>query len=216
MTTDKEKPEETSSLNIPKVLPLLPLRNTVIFPQQILPLSIGREKSVQLVERANREDKLILVVAQKDGSVDDPDTDDLHRWGTIAQIMKIFKMPDGTQSAMVQGLTRGRVLDFLQHEPFHVVAVQPYPENGTEGMDIDALVMNLRGQFQKAVELAPYLTPEHAMLAMNTESPGRLADVITWNLNIPISEKQDLLEITDVKKRLEKITFFLSKELQIS
>ena len=167
--------DETLELKIPKVLPLLPLRNTVIYPHQILPLSIGREKSVRLIENAIRGDKLIMVVAQKDGATEDPLSDDLFRWGTIAQVMKIFKMPDGTQSAMVQGVTRGRILDYVQSEPYMVVAVQPYPDEKVEGLDIEAMVMNLRAQFQKAVDLAPYLTPEHAMLVKNTESPGRLA-----------------------------------------
>ncbi len=215
MNTEKDSEESGIEFRIPKVLPLLPLRNTVIFPQQILPLSIGRDKSVKLIESAIRSDRLIMVVAQRDGSIDDPSADDLYRWGTIAQVMKIFKMPDGTQSAMVQGVARGRILDFLQTEPFMTVAVQPYPEGKAEGMDIEAMVMNLRGQFQKAVDLAPYLTPEHTMLVMNTESPGRLADVIVWNLNIPMPEKQDILEITEVRKRLERTTFLLSKELQI-
>ncbi|MGH7493951.1 MAG: endopeptidase La [bacterium] len=207
--------EETLELKIPKVLPLLPLRNTVIYPHQILPLSIGREKSVRLIENAIRGDKLIMVVAQKDGATEDPLSDDLFRWGTIAQVMKIFKMPDGTQSAMVQGVTRGRILDYVQSEPYMVVAVQPYPDEKVEGLDIEAMVMNLRAQFQKAVDLAPYLTPEHAMLVMNTESPGRLADIIVWNLNLQLEEKQNFLEITDVRKRLERVTYLLSKELQI-
>ena len=215
MSTEKDQLQGGSETRIPRVLPLLPLRNTVIFPQQILPLSIGREKSVKLTEDVMRGEKLFMVVAQKDGTVDDPSPEDLYRWGTIAQVMKIFKMPDGTQSAMVQGLSRGRILDYLQDDPYLVVAVQPYPEVKVTGMDIDALVMNLRGQFQKAVDLAPYLTPEHAMFVMNAESPGRLADVIVWNLNIQMQEKQDVLEITDVKKRLERVTFLLNKELQI-
>jgi ATP-dependent Lon protease len=207
---------ERSEFRIPQMLPLLPLRNTVIFPQQILPLSIGREKSVRLIEDAMRANRLILVVAQKDGRIDDPGPEDLFRWGTVALIMKIFKMPDNTHSAMVQGVARGRILDYVQTEPYMKVAVQPYlSEEKIEGMDIEALVVNLRGLFQRAVELAPYLTPEHAMLVMNTDSPSRLADVITWNLNLQMQDKQEILEIIDVKQRLERVTFFLNKELQI-
>ncbi|NUO81031.1 LON peptidase substrate-binding domain-containing protein, partial [candidate division KSB1 bacterium] len=170
MSVDKEQLHE-GELKIPKILPLLPLRNTVIYPHQILPLSIGREKSVRLIENVIRGERLIMVVAQKDGGTEDPGPEDVYRWGTIAQVMKIFKMPDGTQSAMVQGVARARILDYLQNDPYAVVAVQPYPDEIVEGMDIDALVMNLRAQFQKAVELAPYLTTEHAMLVMNTDVP---------------------------------------------
>ncbi len=214
MSLDKEQLHE-GELKIPKILPLLPLRNTVIYPHQILPLSIGREKSVRLIENVIRGERLIMVVAQKDGGTEDPGSEDVYRWGTIAQVMKIFKMPDGTQSAMVQGVARARILDYLQNDPYAVVAVQPYPDEIVEGMDIDALVMNLRAQFQKAVELAPYLTTEHAMLVMNTDVPGRLADIIVWNLNLQMQEKQSILELTDVKKRLERVTFLISKELQI-
>jgi ATP-dependent Lon protease len=214
MSSEKHE-SEVMEFSIPQILPLLPLRNTVIFPQQILPLSIGREKSVRLIEDAMRANRLILVVAQRDGRVDDPQTEDLFRWGTVSLIMKVFKMPDGTHSAMVQGVARGRILDYVQIEPYMKVAVQPYLEEKSESMDIDAMVVNLRGLFQRAVELAPYLTPEHAMLVMNTDSPGRLADVIAWNLNLQMNDKQDILELTDVHQRLEKITLFLNKELQI-
>jgi len=212
---DRERNSETIELTIPQVLPLLPLRNTVIFPQQILPLSIGRDKSVRLIEDAMRTNKLIFVVAQKDARVDDPEPEDLYRWGTIAIIMKIFRMPDGTQSAMVQGLNRARILDFTEEEPYIKVAVQPYLEGRVEGLDVEAMVVNLRSLFQKAVDLAPYLSPEHTMLILNTEAPARLADVIIWNLNVSLLEKQEVLEQTDVRKRLERVTYFLTKELQI-
>jgi ATP-dependent Lon protease len=216
MSQDRDRERgETVELNIPQVLPLLPLRNTVIFPQQILPLSIGRDKSVRLIEDAMRSNKLIFVVAQKDGRVDDPEPEDLYRWGTIAIIMKIFRMPDGTQSAMVQGLSRARVLDFTETDPYIKVAVQPYPEGRVEGLDIEAMVGNLRSLFQKAVELAPYLTAEHAMHVLNTETPARLADVIMWNLNVTMPEKQEVLEQTEVRKRLERVNYYLNKELQI-
>src|SRR5512145_888414 len=117
MSSEKEE-SETMELSIPQILPLLPLRNTVMFPQQILPLSIGREKSVRLIDDAMRANRLLLVVAQRDGRIDDPQTEDLFQWGTISLIMKVFKMPDGTHSAMVQGIARGRILDFVQADPY--------------------------------------------------------------------------------------------------
>ncbi|RMD97279.1 MAG: endopeptidase La, partial [Calditrichaeota bacterium] len=206
---------EELDLAIPQILPLLPLRNTVIFPQQIIPLQIGREKSLKVIEDALSKNKLIAVVAQKDASVDDPKVDDLYRWATIVHVTKVFKMPDGTQSVIVQGLKRARILDFIQTEPFMKVAVQAMKEEPIEGIDVEAMVVNLRGLFQKAVELAPYLTSEHTVLVMNTEDPGHLADIIAWNLNIPTEEKQEILELVDLRKRLERVTFLLTKELQI-
>ena len=212
---DTDQQDEQVNFEIPQVLPVLPLRNTVIFPQQIIPLQVGREKSLRVVEEAQKGNKLILVVAQKEAQNDDPTPDDLYTWGTIVNIIKAFKMPDGTQSVMVQGVSRARILDFTQLDPFLKAAVQAAKEEKVEGLDIEAMVVNLRGLFQKAAELAPYLTSEHTMLVMNAEDPGYLADVIAWNLNIPTEEKQQILEIVDVRKRLERVTFLLTKELQI-
>lgn len=218
-TTDEDIDSSDKTIamkfNMPKVLPVLPLRNTVVFPQQILPLSVGREKSIKLIEKSKEGSKFIVLVAQQDGKVDDPGTKDLYHWGTIAIIMKVFKMPDRTQSVMVQGISRARIINYSQTEPFLKALVQPQIEKQVEGVDIEALIGNLKGLFQKVVGLAPYLTPEHAMFVANTDEPGRLADIITWNLNISTPEKQSILEFVDIKARLEKVTYLLTKELQI-
>ncbi len=213
--TTSDVADELIDFEIPQVLPLLPLRNTVIFPHQILPLQVGREKSLQLLEEATGDERLLMVVAQKDAELEDPEPEDLFRWGTIVRVLKIFKLPDGSRSAMVQGLDRARILDFIETDPYLRVAVQAAKEERQEGLDVEAMVSNLRGLFQKAVELAPYLSPEHTMLVLNTESPARLADIVAWNLNVPMEGKQDILEIVDIRKRLERVTIILSKELQI-
>ncbi len=205
--------ESQLRFEIPQVLPVLPLRNTVIFPNQILPISVGREKSIQLIRET--ENNLIVLVAQRDGKVDHPQPKDMYSWGAIATIMKIFKMPDGTQSVMVQGLVRAQILAYTQQEPYFKALVQAHGEKQATGMDIEALVGNIRSLFQKIVSMANYLTPEHAVLVANTEEPGRLADIIAWNLNIATAEKQKILELVDVKERLEKLTYLLNKELQI-
>ena len=207
--------QDPPDMTIPQVLPVLPLRNTVVFPHQILPISVGRDKSIKLIEEAMAGDRLICLVAQRDGKVDNPAPDDLYGWGTVASIMKVFKMPDGTRSVMVQGVSVAQVLKFTQTEPVLKALVQVHKEKEAEGVDIEALVSNIRTLFEKIVGLANYLTPEHLMLVENTEEPGRLADIITWNLNIPTSEKQQILELTDVRARLEKLTYILTKELQI-
>jgi ATP-dependent Lon protease len=214
-TVGGESQESGLQFEIPQVLPVLPLRNTVVFPNQIIPISVGREKSIQLVKETRSEGKLILLVAQKDGKVDHPRAGDLFRWGTVATIMKVFKMPDGTQSVMVQGLARAQIIDFTQHDPYFKALVQPQFEKKAEGLDIEALIGTVRALFQKIVGLANYLTPEHAMLVANTEEPGRLADIIVWNLNISTTEKQSILELVAIKERLEKLTYILTKELQI-
>ena len=207
--------EQGVDFNIPQVLPVLPLRNTVVFPQQIIPISVGREKSIMLIEEALADTKLVTLIAQKDGKIEDPRAEDLYRHGTVASIMKVFKMPDGTQSVMVQGLGRAKVLEFTQLSPFLKALVQTQKEVSSEGMNIEALIGNVRSLFEQIVSLAPYLTPEHAMLVGNTDSPGRLADIVAWNLNIATSDKQSILELTNIKERLEKLNYILTRELQI-
>ncbi|MCH8953839.1 endopeptidase La [candidate division KSB1 bacterium] len=211
-TIDKD---DRVNFEIPQVLPILPLRNTVVFPQQIIPISVGREKSIKLIEEALSDNKLITLVAQRDGKVEDPRPEDLFRWGTVTSVMKVFKMPDGTQSVMVQGLSRAQVLDYTQVDPFFKALVQPQPEKKVAGVSIEALIGNIRSLFEKIVGRASYLTPEHVILIANTEDPGRLADVIIWNLTISTAEKQSVLELIDIKDRLEKLNYILTKELQI-
>ncbi|MCH7753591.1 endopeptidase La [candidate division KSB1 bacterium] len=211
-TIDKD---DRVNFEIPQVLPILPLRNTVVFPQQIIPISVGREKSIKLIEEALSDNKLITLVAQRDGKVEDPRPEDLFRWGTVTSVMKVFKMPDGTQSVMVQGLSRAQVLDYTQVDPFFKALVQPQPEKKVEGVSIEALIGNIRSLFEQIVGRASYLTPEHVILIANTEDPGRLADVIIWNLTISTAEKQSVLELIDIKDRLEKLNYILTKELQI-
>lgn len=211
-TIDKD---DRVNFEIPQVLPILPLRNTVVFPQQIIPISVGREKSIKLIEEALSDNKLITLVAQRDGKVEDPRPEDLFRWGTVTSVMKVFKMPDGTQSVMVQGLSRAQVLDYTQIDPFFKALVQPQPEKKVAGVSIEALIGNIRSLFEKIVGRASYLTPEHVILIANTEDPGRLADVIIWNLTISTAEKQSVLELIDIKDRLEKLNYILTKELQI-
>ena len=129
-TIDKD---DRVNFEIPQVLPILPLRNTVVFPQQIIPISVGREKSIKLIEEALSDNKLITLVAQRDGKVEDPRPEDLFRWGTVTSVMKVFKMPDGTQSVMVQGLSRAQLLDYTQVDPFFKALVQAQPEKKVEG-----------------------------------------------------------------------------------
>ncbi|MFQ5752903.1 MAG: endopeptidase La [bacterium] len=212
---EKSTEKDEIDFKIPQVLPVLPLRNTVVFPQQILPISVGREKSIKLIEGAMRDNKLITLVAQQNGNIDQPQPKDLYGWGTIASIIKVFKMPDGTQSVMIQGLRRVQIINYTQVDPFFKALIRTHKEKKVEGVDIEALVGNLRDLFQKVVGLANYLTPEHVMLVNNTEEPGRLADIIAWNLNISTSDKQTILELVEIKARLEKLTYLLTKELQI-
>ncbi len=196
-------------------LAIMPLRNTVIFPHQVVPLAVGREKSLKLLEHIGEETKVIGLITQRDGRVEDPVVDDLFDWGTAAMILKKFKMPDGSEQVIVQGLYRFRLVHMEQTEPFFEGLIEQMPDEFEEDMEVEALVSNIKNVFQKVADYAPYLTNEHRVMILNTEEPDRLADMVAAQVNFSVEEKQQILEITSVKERLRKINYLLNKELQI-
>jgi len=199
---------------VPEILPIMPLRNTVLFPQQVIPIYVGRERSLKLIEDLPETRRRIVVVAQRDGSVELPDKEDLYEWGTIAQVLKVFNMPDGSKSAIVQGLERARIQSYIQHEPYFKGAVLKVQEAYEPGIEIDALVANLRQLYIKLIKVAPYLTEEHTNILSNIQHPGRLVDRAMHLVNVPVAEKQEILEQLNVKVRLERATIIVNKEIQ--
>jgi ATP-dependent Lon protease len=206
---------ETHHLDIQEVLPVLPLRNTLLFPGQIIPLSIGRKRSMRVIEDTLRINKMLAVVAQKEVYVDNPQPEDLYQWGTVAQVIKVFQMPNETQSVMVQGICRMKILEAVQTEPYIKVHIKPYMEEIIANAETEALIINLRQLFERVAELAPYVTTDMVDLINQTENGGQLADFIANILNVSIVEKQMVLEITEVKKRLEQVIGLINKEIQI-
>jgi len=201
--------------HIPEVLPILPLRKTVLFPQQVIPISIGREKSVSLISKVSESDKLIGVVAQRDGSVEHPESSDLYTWGTLAAVLKVFDMPDGSKSAIIQGLQRIKLITYLEEEPYIKAAVQQVgDEEGETDLEIEAMVVNVKAVFQDIVEIAPYLSMEHTSLLSNMDEPSKLVDRAISVLNIRTEEKQGILEEVNLRRRLEEAIIILNKELQ--
>lgn len=199
----------------PREIPLMPLRNTVLYPQQVIPLYIGRERSLRLLDELLPETKLIAVVAQKDISTENPKEDDLYSWGTLAQVLKIFDMPDKSKSAIVQGIERIQILKITLESPFYKAVVRRVHEvSYTNDVKTQALVSNLYNQFQTLVDKAQYLTNEHLDVVKVIRDPGRLADKIVSILNVQVSEKQSILEIPDVQKRLTSATILVNKEIQ--
>ncbi len=177
----------------PREIPLMPLRNTVLYPQQVIPLYIGRERSLRLLDEILPETKLIAVVAQKDISTENPKEDDLYSWGTLAQVLKIFDMPDKSKSAIVQGIERIQILQVTQETPFYKAVVRRVHEiSYANDIKNQALVSNLYNQFQTLVDKAQYLTNEHLDVVKVIRDPGRLADKIVSILNIQVSEKQSI------------------------
>jgi len=200
---------------IPNRLPILPLRGTVLFPELILPIMVGRKKSVKLIDEAMEGDRIIGVITQHSSEVEDPDPGELYSIGVAAHLVRMVREMDGTQRVIVQGLERIKILRFVQQDPYVVAEVKVLTEEEAKGVEIDALVMNLKNLFQRAVELAPHLTVELKNMVLNIKDPGILADIIASNLNINPSEKQEVLEIEKAKDRLNKVHLLLAREVQV-
>lgn len=215
---EQMNPENTKSKRgqLPPTLPIIPLRNAVLFPQQIMPLSIGRDKTLKLVSEHSESNRLVGIVAQKESSIENPTPQDMFMYGVAATIMRVFDMPDGSKSVIVQGVKRIQLLDFVQDDPYwiaHIRELDDIPPQ-TGDIEIDALVINIKNIFQKMSGLAPYITSEQTSMILNIQHPGRIADMAISALNIPTLEKQEILEILDVKARLELAHVTLNRVLQ--
>ena len=194
--------------------PVMPLRNTVLFPQQVIPIYVGREKSLKLINDLAPQGKHIVVVAQEDGSIEDPRSEDLYSYGTLAVVLKVFDMPDNSKSAIVQGVERVKMLDYVDDDPYFIAKVSRVQDKEESDIKLDALVKNLRNTFSELIQVAPNLTEEHSGMLSNIQKPARLADRAISLLTVSNSEKQDILEELDVKARVEKSIAVLAREIQ--
>lgn len=201
-------------LYIPAELPILPLRGTVAYPDLVMPLIVGREKSIRLVDEAMAKDKIIGIITQKNPDIEDPDIDDLYTIGTVATIMKMVKMVDGSQRIVVQGICRFKLVEFIEKEYTLRAKILPIFEEYQRDIEIDAMYLNLKNLYKKAVEMAPYLSSELAQISSKIENPGNLADLIASTINISVAEKQEILETIDLKERLKKVTILLNREVE--
>ena len=206
---------ESNDINKTGVYPVMPLRNTVLFPQQVIPIYIGRERSLKLIEELDPKDKHIVVVAQEDGSIEDPKPTDLYSYGTLAVVLKVFDMPDNSKSAIVQGVQRVKILSYVEEEPYFTASIERIESEETNGdLELDALKNNLHTTFNELVKVAPNLTEEHSGMLTNIQKASRLADRAISLVSVPNSEKQDILEEFDIKKRVEKSIKILNNEIQ--
>jgi len=208
--------ETTSYDTTERSLPILPVRDTVLFPHAVLPLTVGRESSVQLINSLG-DDKTIVVVAQREARVDSPQPTDLYSIGTLAVVHKVVKMPNQSLFVFAEGLERVKLADFAQLSPFMRARVSTIPEViPPKDSEIEALQRNVLTLFQQIVAGSPTLSDELSTVAMNIEEPGRLVDFIASSLpSLSTSDKQETLETTDVRVRLEKINQHLAKELEV-
>jgi ATP-dependent Lon protease len=214
----QEMPAASRSLHIPDELPILPLRDTVLFPNSFMPLAVARESSVRLIDDAISGGKVIGVFTQRDATVEEPQQNDLFRVGTASQIHKMFKLPDGSLRLIVQGLERLTLDEVTSTRPYLRARAHPVPETlyETDRLEIDALLRNIKTNFQRVVSLSPLLSDDLQALAANIADPGRLADFIASSLTtLDTPVKQEVLETLDVRARMDTLNRILIKELEV-
>jgi ATP-dependent Lon protease len=213
-----EEKREDEQLEIPDSLPLLPVRDVVIFPFMIVPLFVGRERSINAVDSALTKDRLVFTATQKDITKEDPDPEDLYKTGTVCMIMRMLKLPDGRVKVLVQGLSRAQIKDFSQTRPSYTVNIDKIKEPALDPVpvEIEALMRNVREQLEKLATLGKVVFQEVMMVLDNITDPGRMADLVAANLGLKIDEAQSVLETLEPIKRLEKVNDYLIKELQVA
>lgn len=217
LISDDEDDVDFKKSELPKELPILPLRNTVLFPGVILPITVGREKSIRLINEINKTDRLIGTVAQKDARVNEPEENDMYRFGTVAQILKVLEMPDGSTSVIIQGRQRFEMIEMVQAEPYHKAIVKllkdKKPSNKTR--EFEAIVGSLKDLSLRIIKLSSNIPPEASFAVKNIENTKFLINFICSNSDIEIDEKQKLLEIDDLKERSIKLLEHLSRQIQM-
>ncbi len=209
--------EKDQKLHVPKELPVLMLRDIVVFPYMVVPLFVGREKSKNAVDKALSSHRMILLLTQKSAEVEDPKKEDVFEIGTVALIMRMLKLPDGRIRILAQGLVRARIESFREDKPYFTANVQVLhdPDEIESSIEIEALVRNVRTDLDKASALGKNIPPEVMIIAANVEEPGRLADLTVANLELKVNEAQRILEITAPFARLKKVYELLTKELEL-
>jgi ATP-dependent Lon protease len=213
-------PEEEEMMTaelLPEVLPILPLKNTVLFPGVVIPITINRDKSIKLVREVYKKDKIVGVISQKDDNVEDPEFTDLNNIGTVAYILKTLTMPDGSTTAILQGKKRFKIEAVIESEPYLKAKVSSFDKRASAKSDknFKALIATIKDLAIQIVNKSPQIPSEAAFAIQNIESPVFLVNFISANLNIAVPEKQKLLEILDINTRAKTVLSFLTKELQV-
>jgi len=218
MSPKREKPARPAPVAAgggPRVVPVLPVRHTVLFPLAILPLNVGRERSIQLLNDVMAGDRTIVVVCQKDATTEDPKPADLHEVASVGTVLRMIRFPDNRFSVLVQGVARVKIAEYTIVEPYLQARVETLTEREGDDVETEALVKEVQGQFERVVALIPAVPDETVTAAREQPGPGRLADFIASLLDLPHEDKQRLLETLDVKERLRAINLILARELQV-
>ena len=198
-----------------EVYPVLPLRDIVVFPHMIVPLFVGREKSVRALEDVMKDDKQILLIAQRNAADDDPSSDDIYEVGTISTVLQLLKLPDGTVKVLVEGVARARVIRFSENDEFFEVYADVMPEKESEEAEIEALSRSVVSQFEQYLKLNKKVSPEVLVSVNQIEEYGKLVDTIASHLALKIPKKQELLEVDVVSERMEKVISFMEGEIGV-
>ena len=214
---DLETSETQNSIDVPDSLPVLPLRDIVIFPFMIVPLYVSRDKSVRAVDSALADNRMICLVAQKDQDRETPGKDELHSMGTVAVIMRMLKLPDGRIRVLVQGMNRAHVDSYEQDSPYFLANLTSVDEEQSEedSLELEALMRNVKEALEKSVNLGKSISPEVMVIAANLDDPGRLADLAVSNLDLNVNAAQEILETIEPSVRLKKVHELITKELEV-
>jgi ATP-dependent Lon protease len=212
-----ENNQEKEELKIPDILPLLPVRDVVVYPYMIIPLFVGREISISAVDWALSKDRLIFLATQKDISDEEPEPDSIYTVGTVAMIMRMLKLPDGRVKILVQGLAKGRIEEFAETKPFFSVRIERIVESAAaeNTLETEALMRTVKEQLSKIISMGKVISSEVTVIVENMQDPGSLADLIASNIGLKVEEAQRLLETLDPLERLNKVNEFLSKEYEL-
>src|SRR5213080_4919168 len=207
----KDQPPQGGGLRVP----LLPLRDIIVFPHMVVPLFVGRQKSIRALEEAMNKQKFILLAAQKDAKTNDPAEDDIYRVGTLGTVVQLLRLPDGTVKVLVEGKKRARVGRYLENADYFLVEAEPIEEVCDATTEVEALIRSVNSTFENYVKLNKKTPPEMIMSVASIEDPARLADTNVAHLGIKLEDKQTLLEITNPSERLEKVLGFMRSEIEI-
>jgi ATP-dependent Lon protease len=210
---DDERPRTPSPRG--KVVPLLPLRDIVVFPHMVVPLFVGRARSIRALEQAVAGERELLLSAQREAEKDEPGEEDVYRIGTLGSIIQLLRLPDGTVKILVEGRQRARIRGFASSDLYFAVEVEPLEERAEAGVETEALVRSLHSGFESFVKLNKKVPPEILNTVLGISSPGRLADTIVAHLSLKLDERQNLLELTDPSKRLEEVYGLMQAEIEV-
>ena len=210
--------EDEKEAKIPEIMPLMPVRDVVIFTDMLLPLFVGREKSVRAVEEAVRKDGFLLLVTQKDPNVENPGQDEIYRIGTVGRVLRMLKLPDGRVKALVQGVAKAKISDFVRQKSVYRVKIEKISEEPVTDitLEIEALMRIVREHSEKILAFRGELTGDVGSILEGINDPGKLADLVASNLRLKIDESQQILELIDPVDRLKKVNDLLSREVQLS